>query len=137
MDADCLATPRPYNIYHFLLHCFIFLKTFFSKKDKCKHVSSQLGKTKVSMHFFLSLSPFQNNFTSLSWKKNSTKGRWIYNTKNMQHFLEPHVEKDTWLTAFLNLPVEEEVTIKGGSKKIYMYIQCKLHLNNISNQCKK
>lgn len=52
MDADCLATPRPYNIYHFLLHCFIFLKTFFSKKDKCKHVSSQLGKTKVSMHFF-------------------------------------------------------------------------------------
>lgn len=35
----------------------------------------------------------------------------------MQHFLEPHVEKDTWLTAFLNLPVEEEVTIKGGSKK--------------------
>lgn len=40
----------------------------------------------------------------------------------MQHFLEPHVEKDTWLTAFLNLPVEEEVTIKGGSKKIiYVY----------------
>lgn len=47
-----LNHPRPYNIYHFLLHRFILLKTFFSKEDKCKHVSSQLGKTNVSMHFF-------------------------------------------------------------------------------------
>lgn len=51
----------------------------------------------------------------------------------MQHFLEPHVEKDTWLTAFLNLPVEEEVTIKGGSKKIiYICIYSANYTSTIS-----
>lgn len=66
------------------------------------------GKTNVSMHVSI-----QWQFTWLSWKKNSTKNR--YNTKNMQHFLQPRflgnrVQKYL-LTAFLNLPVEEEVSI--------------------------
>lgn len=85
-----------------------------------------MGKTNVSMHF-----RYNGNLPDCPGKR--TAQRNIYSTKNMQHFLQPRfwgnrLEKKYLLTALLNLPVEEEVSISRQYSAYY--------LNNVSKRDK-
>lgn len=69
-----------------------------------------MGKTNFSMHF----DTVEIYLTVLEKEQHKN----IYNTKNMQHILQPHflsnmLRRKYLLTAFLNLPVEEEVSNQG------------------------
>lgn len=141
-----LSHPRPYNIYLLILDRTLtewaqqnnfcngaisfYVFSFFFKKS---NLSQEFYTCELVCNFKWERQTFNASkkcqFTWLPWKKNSTK-IYIYiylrNTKEkkMQHFCNHACRATCWekclLTAFLNLPVEEEVSIKAKYSADYL-----------------